>query len=339
MPTRAAPPPECPAPRHAPRRSQRAPLPTADDPPLPAPEPLWLYAADGYRLGAMRYRAPARVAAHLVVAGAIGVPQRFYRRFAAHAQARGCVVWTLDYRGIGRSGPTDARGAPASLRGFRADLLDWGRLDLAVVVRAASELARHERDGAGVPVHVVAHSFGGHALGLLPEPERVHACYTLGTGAGWHGWMPRGERMRVLALWHVIGPTLTGALGYTPWRRLGMGEDLPLGVYRQWKRWCAFRHYWFDDPAAADAMRAAFGRVRMPIAAANATDDPWSPPPSRDAFLLGFRNAPLTRVDLDPQRSGLGPIGHLGYFRPPARPLWDAVLGWLAAHGATAPRR
>src|SRR5918993_4655001 len=160
-----------------------------------APEQLRLRAKDGRWLGAIRYPAHDGVSAHVVVAGAIGVPQGFYRRFAAHAAARGCTVWTVDYRGIGLSGQR-------SLCGFRADLVDWGTFDLDAAVDGAFEEARCD----GVPVYLVGHSFGGQALGLLPNPARIDACYTFGTGAGWHGWMSPVERTRVLALWHVIVP-------------------------------------------------------------------------------------------------------------------------------------
>jgi hypothetical protein len=79
---------------------------------------------------------------------------------------------------------------------------------------------------------------------------------------------------------------------------LGMGEDLPLGVYRDWRRWCSFPHYFFDDP----------GRVRTPIVATNSLDDRWAPPRSRDAFLeKGYRNAPVERIDIDPRT--LGDVG------------------------------
>ena len=37
-------------------------------------------------------------------------------------------------------------------------------------------------------------------------------------------------------MWRVIGPLMTRYKGYLAWSKLGMGEDLPLGVYRQWKR-------------------------------------------------------------------------------------------------------
>jgi predicted alpha/beta hydrolase len=110
-----------------------------------------------------------------------------------------------------------------------------------------------------------------------------------------------------------------------------MGEDLPLNVYRQWKHWCRYPRYFFDDPAMA-LLGERFARVRTPIVAANALDDAWAPPRSRDAFMAAYRNAGWQGVDIDPQRAGLGPVGHMGYFRPAARPLWDGVLDWFRQH-------
>ncbi|AKU25149.1 alpha/beta hydrolase [Massilia sp. NR 4-1] len=276
-------------------------------------EALTLHAADGYALAAVRYRAIGEERGRLIVAGATGVPQGFYRRFAEFAAARGYTVLTFDYRGVGRS-------APASLRGFDGDFLVWGRLDLAAAVA-------HMANGT-VPLYLVGHSYGGHALGLLPEPHKVDGMYVFGTGAGWHGWMPRLERLRVLAMWHVAGPLLVRWKGFLAWSKLGMGEDLPLGVYRQWKHWCGFPNYFFDDPKMR-ATAEGFGRVRAPIVAVNATDDAWAPPQSRDAFMRGYRNAPWSGVDVHGQRSGLGPIGHMGYFRATAQPLWEAALQWF----------
>ncbi len=107
-----------------------------------------------------------------------------------------------------------------------------------------------------------------------------------------------------------------------------MGEDLPLGVYRQWRRWCRYPHYFLDDPSAAE-LRELCTRIRAPLAAANALDDAWAPPRSRDAFLLNaYRNADVDLIDIDPH--GLGPLGHMGYFRRNAIPLWERALDWFA---------
>ena len=285
------------------------------------PETVRLVAEDGYPIMATLYPGSPVGTARLLVAGATGVPQAFYRRFAEHASAKGFTTMTLDYRGIGLS-------RPASLRGFRMDYRDWARLDLAAAVEML-----YDKDQ---PLYMVGHSYGGHAFGLLPNHARVAAFYTFATGAGWHGWMPPRERARVWLMWNVVGPVLTTATGYLPWSRLGMGEDLPIDVYLQWKRWCRYPDYFFGDAAARDSL-AGFAQVRTPIMAANALDDLWAPPRSRDAFMAGYCNAPLTTLDIDPQSAGLGPIGHMGYFKARAQPLWDAALHWLDQHRAAAP--
>jgi len=47
---------------------------------------LTLVADDGYRLAATRYSAQGNLKGNLIMAGATGVQQRFYRRFAEHSQ-------------------------------------------------------------------------------------------------------------------------------------------------------------------------------------------------------------------------------------------------------------
>jgi hypothetical protein len=49
--------------------------------------------------------------------------------------------------------------------------------------------------------------------------------------------------------------------------------------------------------------------------------------------MAGYRNAPWHAVDIDPARSGFGPIGHMGYFKPKAMGLWKATLDWFDGGG------
>jgi predicted alpha/beta hydrolase len=291
-------------------------------PPGERPHPLTIHAADGYALVATRYPAIGAERARLIVAGATGVPQGFYRRFAEYASARGYTVLTFDFRGVGQS-------APPSLRGFDANFLDWSRLDLRAVVESFGAGAGQSDD---VPLFMVGHSYGGHALGLLPNHERIDGMYMFGVGAGWHGWMPRRERPRVWLMWSVFGPLITRWKGRLAWSMLGMGEDLPLGVYKQWKRWCNFPRYFFDDPTVPE-IAEGFAQVRTPIMALNATDDLWAPPRSRDAFMSGYRHAPWYGIDIDPAVRGFGKLGHMGYFRQHAEPLWAGALDWFEGLG------
>jgi predicted alpha/beta hydrolase len=279
-------------------------------------EPFSLVTPDGQTLAATRYWVDAQQPkAVVVIAGATAVPQQFYRRFAESLAARGMVALSFDYRGVGGS-------APKSLVGYKMDYLDWARVDLATVIRA---VARPD-----LPLLMVGHSYGGHALGLLPPQCQVDGLYTFGTGAGWHGWMPARERLRVRAMWGFIGPILTAWKGYLPFKLLGMGEDLPLDVYRQWRRWCQFPRYFFDDPLI-QAQLEGFARVTTPIVAANSIDDAWAVPRSRDAFMAGYTRATVESRDLVPADYGLRNIGHMGYFRAESRQIWEHVHAWADA--------
>ncbi|MDX3773035.1 alpha/beta fold hydrolase [Chromatiaceae bacterium AAb-1] len=276
------------------------------------PQKITLQTADGQQLAAILYPATVPVTGNLVIAGATGVPQGFYRRFAEYARSRGFTTLTFDYRGIGLS-------APRTLKGFQASFLDWAQQDLATAVNTMSN--------PDVPLFITGHSFGGQALGLLPNHRQVSGLYAFGTGAGWHGWMPAPERYRIWLFWNLVLPPLVRWKGYLPSKMIGIGEDLPLQVYQQWRRWCKFPHYFFDDPAMRPVTEY-YEQITTPIIAATAVDDSWALPASRDAFFAGYRNAPVQKRDISRQEAQ-GEIGHMGYFRPDARFLWDEMLDWF----------
>ena len=272
-----------------------------------------LSTADGATLHGSTFPAEGSRRGRVVLAAATGVPQGFYGRFARHAASRGLEVRTFDYRGIGRS-------KTGSLAALDASFLDWARLDLAAVIDAVPD--------DGEPLYLVGHSFGAHALGLLPNHDRLRAVSVCGAGAGWAGWMEPGERRKLWWLWNVVFPPLVRVLGYMPMSWFGAGEDLPAGVYRQWRRWCTFPHYFLEDPTVPELAEAC-ATVRTPILALTATDDAWAPPSSRDAFVLhAYTGASVRCVDVDPADHG-GSVGHMGYFRPRAAELWDVLLDGL----------
>ncbi|MBV1910675.1 MAG: alpha/beta fold hydrolase [Kangiellaceae bacterium] len=269
-------------------------------------------AIDGYPLGATIYKA-ADANSTIILAGATGVPQYFYRHFAEFATQQSISVITFDYRGVGDS-------APKHLKNFNMEYLDWAHKDLEAIIDLSAQ--------SKLPLYLLGHSFGGHALGLISNHNKLKAAYFFGTGAGWHGWMPGIEKWKVWTMWHIIAPIITGIYGYLAWKRLGMGEDLPHGVYRDWKRWCRFPQYFFDD-SKMPQVHSLFESVTLPICAANALDDKWAMPTSRDAFMKGYKNSVVESKDIDPLAINANGIGHMGYFRKAAIPLWQDAVDWF----------
>jgi predicted alpha/beta hydrolase len=280
-----------------------------------APQELRHKALDGYPIVSTVF--PAQSDEFIVFGSATAVPRGFYKRFSEYAQSRGVNVITTDYRGIGDS-------KQGSLKGFKMEYADWSRYDLAASVKWASDRGR---------VWMVGHSLCGHAIGQLPEPALIRAAYICAAGAGWHGWMPQPERLKVQLMWRVLGPIVTRYYGYMPMSLLGAGEDLPMGVYRDWKYWCGFPHYFFDDPNAHH-ITSRFADITIPIVANVSVDDLWAPPKSRDAFFKGFVNAKIEPVDIFPKQFGVSNIGHMGYFRQNVgAKLWPQIIEWLAGNG------
>lgn len=275
--------------------------------PLKTAERLAIAATDGYPLVALRYVAVDAPIARVLIAPATGVAQSYYARFARALAARGFEVLSLDYRGIGLS-------KPENLRGFEADFEMWAARDFRALVDAQPD---------DLPLLHVGHSIGCHVLGMSDVGDRFRGSWMFAPGAGWYGYMDFVERLKVLFSWHVAMPLMAAPVGYLPWSLAGMGEDLPLGVYRQWKRWCQLPHFFADDPKVAHLVPRC-ERLRLPIYAYTALDDLWAPPASRDAFLGStYTQATVHRADLPVQKKG--EIGHVGYFRSSQQALWERV--------------
>lgn len=257
----------------------------------------------------------------VVVHSATAVPARFYTRFASFLAANGCAALTYDYRGTARS------GHPRAHRRLR--MRNWIGED----VPAAGAWARDRFPD--LPQLAVGHSIGGQALVLGGAP-RADALAVVASHAGVLREIPdRAERLRVRMLLHVVGP-VTGALfGYVPSRRFGLGEDLPLGVVREWSRWSRRSGYFFDDPTMEAAERAA--TVTPPVLVVGLDDDPWAAPSQIGLLTGALVNAPVEVRRYAPADVGVEAIGHLGFFRDRLRSsLWPELLEWAREHTGTA---
>ena len=85
--------------------------------------------SDGVEISARFYGEESGSKGAVLVVPAMGTPQAYYEPFATWLASQGYTVATFDYRGIGAS-------RAGKLSGFRADILDWARLDCAAVMDA-----------------------------------------------------------------------------------------------------------------------------------------------------------------------------------------------------------
>lgn len=276
--------------------------------PAANPAAVTLVTEDGFPLAGTRWLAEGEHRGIVLVAPATGAPQRFYQPFAEFLASRGFDVLTWDWRGIGES------RHEARLRDQRLSMRAWGEQDLAAAIAWADR-----RSVAGGRISLVGHSFGGQALGLAPNARRLTSAVLVAAQDGYYGHWPASQRWMLACLWHVAMPAAATVLGRFPSSRVGLGEDLPAGVAREWARWC--RHPEFlgswDGHAAIDT----------PMLALSFEDDRIAPRAAAAALLRRYSRARIAH-----EHQPATGLGHFGFFRPGrATALWERVARFLQA--------
>lgn len=246
----------------------------------------------------------------VMVNGATGVPAAFYAAFARWLAGTGRAVLVWDYRDFGASSTGPVRTSAATMT-------DWGIRD-PVAVRAwiAARLP-------GLPLWAIGHSLGGMALPFQPGVEALARITTVAAGPVHLRDHPWHFQFQAHLLWYAAGPLSVAALGYLPGRRLGLGSDLPAGVFRQWRRWCTTRASLAGDPDLPGLSRPG---PACPATLVALADDAMMPP-AAVRRLAGW--LPRARVEhrlLAPAGFGLRQIGHIAAFAPRNRALWPALI-------------
>jgi predicted alpha/beta hydrolase len=278
---------------------------------------------DGYEIAYRRFDPPADTPARAVViiASAMGVKQDFYSAFASWLGSQGVVTFTFDYRGMGAS-------RPQGLRGFRATILDWARLDCAALIDEAR--ARHPE----LPMFWLGHSVGAQIFGLIPNREHVQAMLSIAAGSGYWRYNAAPLRYYVLSMWLVMMPLGLRFAGYFPGKKLGMVGDLPYGVAAQWRRWCLDADYLGVE---SERVREQLANVEIPITALSMQDDELMTLTGTRALFSLYSQAQVEVQRLKPSDHGLRAIGHFGFFRPKMQaPLWPLVSSWIERMSSTA---
>lgn len=248
----------------------------------------------------------------VLINGAIGVQQGFYRAVAQHLAANGALVLTYDYRGIGGSRLADQGSETGTLS-------DWGRLDTV----AAINVLLSKRPN--LPICVLGHSAGGQILGLAENVHNVRAVWCVGSQSGYWGHWPLQIRPLLVFLWFLLVPGLTKMLGCFPMRSLGLGtSDLPRSVALQWAQWCRTPSYLLNPSNPAD--QRGFDRYRGDLRLVCISDD-WMAPVKSVRALAGFYRKANVHVSVLQSRS----LGHFGYFKRHSTVQWEVMTQWFQA--------
>ncbi|WP_295873078.1 alpha/beta fold hydrolase [uncultured Zhongshania sp.] len=282
----------------------------------PADEDVQLKCEDGTYLDANISRPAAGMPLHgsVVIAGALGVPRRFYQALANFLSSNGYAVLRFDYRGIEGSGP--------SQRGRDVRLYDWGRYDIDAALAAGQKLSSDRH-------FMIGHSCGGQLLGLAPSAAHLDGAIFVASTLANPDLYPAPARYGLRMMWNAIIPLVSFGRDRFPARRLGFSNvDIPSGVMSEWARWARGDAYLFSQRFGLDLSR--YSALNIPLLSFSFEDDGYASVAAISGLLDKFpacvvENRYFARGELP-----IGKIGHFGFFRDKAKEtLWQQTLDWL----------
>jgi predicted alpha/beta hydrolase len=278
-------------------------------------ETLKVMALDGVVLSATRFSPDKSNGKVVLINSATGVKQNYYHDFASFLSDAGFTVYTYDYRGIGGS-------RPAKLRGFKASLKDWGVFDYQAMLQDI--FRSHPHSG----ILVAGHSVGGQIVGFSPLTSKVDALVMIGSQTPfWKNYKGFWMQVKLFIFWFVTIPFFTRIAGYFPASKLGLFEDLPKDVAKQWARWARSENYIFGE---FPEMENKFSSLNRPALMISFSDDDLAP---REAVIDLIQRYGKIRWDhwhFKPEDLMQNVIGHFGFFKKRMQDtLWKETLTWM----------
>ena len=274
--------------------------------------PITITCKDGYILQGTFYpKQKQHDALPIVLSPATGILQRFYQPFAEWLAAQGYDVLSFDFRGIGESLHGKVSESAATIQ-------DWGTYDLPAAIDTLRQKTGSDK------VYVIGHSAGGQLLGLAYNHDKVEKVIAVAGSSGYVKGLSGKSRFLGPLMFNVIFPISSLIKGYGATQFIGMGENLPKGVAKQWADFCNAGGY--VTSAIGKTIHTHYhDEIRTPITSIHATDDEIATLANVKDFLRTFPNTKTEIITLQPQDYGHKAIGHMLMFRPKHQNLWPVI--------------
>lgn len=278
-------------------------------------ESLRIVTTDGKVLSATRFIPEKPNGKIVLINSATGVKQRYYANFAAFLATEGFTVYTYDYRGIGES-------RYKTLIGFEATMKDWGAVDYHTMLQNIFHTHRQGR------VIVIGHSVGGQLVGLSPLTAKVDLLVMVAAQTPYlENYKGIFRQLKLRYFWYFLIPFFTKLFGFFPAKKLGLFEDLPAGVARQWARWAKTKSYLFEE---FPEERERFAALQQHALMVSFTDDRIAPPLAVGDIMQFYPKVKWAHWKVSPADVMQKEIGHFGFFKKRMQSaLWSELLNWI----------
>ncbi|AOW19898.1 alpha/beta hydrolase family protein [Urechidicola croceus] len=278
---------------------------------------IYLKTPDSVKIAVLRYNSLLKPEESqvLIINSATGVNQKFYKNYAKFLTTYGYNVITYDYRGV-------AASRPKKLRGFKANLTDWGGKDFPEIINYCRKNFPNQK------LHVFGHSIGGTLPGFTEMNKVIDNLVTIGSQTAYYkDWSPSDQK-KLYFLWHLIFPFISNIIGYFPGKFLKQSEDLPKGVVNQWHSRRLTEN--MEKQLNALGHETYFNKIEVNITTVYITDDSIGTKKALNRLIKLYSNAKHNFVELSPESIKVEEIGHFGFFsRKFKKTLWKQSLNWF----------
>lgn len=276
-------------------------------------ESLTITCKDGYSLSGRFYAASATQKKNypVLICPATGITQNFYHAFAEWLITQGYEVLSFDFRGIGRSlhGP---------LSQSEASIVDWGKLDIPAAIETLLYKTRADQ------VILVGHSAGGQLLGIVPNHEKVAKVVAVSGSTGHVKGLKGRTKLLASVMFNVLFPLARITKGYAPTQAIGMGENLPKDVAKQWAQFCRKPGY-VINAIGKSVFEDYHTQISCPITVLWSSDDEIATEANVKDLLRLYPNADTQMIELKPKSYGHKTIGHMLMFKKSHQNLWSVI--------------
>ncbi|QES91847.1 hypothetical protein F0358_03525 [Empedobacter brevis] len=271
--------------------------------------------SDGFKIAATSFGENNATKKIIVISSAIGVKQSFYTKYATFLANKGYLVFTYDYRGIGDS-------KPKKMKGFEAHFIDWADKDFMGLTQYIEEFyPTHEK-------YLIGHSIGGIMIGLTRAYKIYAKIITIGSQYGYIKNFHQKDKPKVNFFFRIAIPVLSRFYGFFPSQKVGMGEPIPHGIARDWRKLILNEK---SILGYANETQNLYEEITQPVLIISLDDDFMATPKSVDLFAtLVLKNAKKKRLNIIPKEYGLNEVGHLDFFREKNKnELWQIPLDYF----------
>lgn len=251
----------------------------------------------------------------MLISSATAVKRSYYKKFAVYFAQNGFAVYTFDYSGFGASGnQTDY------LKSHRYGVKGWGAIDQAAMVRLIQN--RHPNK----KIVLVCHSIGGQVTGFNPLNTAFAKVVMAASQSGYWKTYNGIDRLRLWLFWNFFIPVFTPIFGYYPGKSIGIVDNLPKSVVREWRKWGLKKDYFMHFYNNIDYH---FDQMKGPIRMYSFTHDNFASKTGVDWLSNQYKNAKVERIHFDKNTEGKRP-GHFGFFKEEFKTdFWEPCLKWL----------